>query len=568
MNSGLSEAELGVLGAKPLTPDDPDRVGRFRLLGVLGSGGMGRVYLGWADSRLAAVKVIRPELADSPQFRRRFAHELEAVSRLDADFTAPLVDAEADATRPWMATAYVPGLSLEDAVLGPGSLPAAAVWRLAAGAASALAAIHRTGIIHRDLKPSNVILALDGPKVIDFGVAHAADLSQLTVTGQHVGTPAYMAPEQAKAGVVGPASDVFALGGLLMFAATGRPPFGEGSPTEVLFRVVHEPPDLTGLQVYDAELYDLVSRCLDKDLEQRPDAAAVAAAVADKHAVTGWPEPLRNRIEPRAALAARASLGEPGSPGGLETAVGGDPGGLPRRAPAPTPVRRRRGLFVLAAVLTVAIVALGAVTVSVLARHPASAKYAAAGNRSSASVPASHAPGKASATSGTGEQQGGGAATGGGGNNAGPGNPRSGPGPANAGGNSGSGGTAGSGGGASPVGPGAPGGGTGGTGGGGKPGGAGGAGSIAGSSGSTPAPKPWSSCNYYSGDALTQRGDSGPQVREVQCILQARGYDIGPSGVDGQFGDDTQAAVERFQRRHNLQVDGQVGEHTWAALRG
>ncbi|MGD3112704.1 protein kinase domain-containing protein [Streptomyces sp. YGL11-2] len=381
----MTEAELAVLGARPLTPDDPERVGRFRLLGVLGAGGMGRVYLGWSDGRLTAVKVIRPELADSPQFRRRFGHELEAVRRLNTGSTARLIDAEADATRPWMATEYVPGIPLDDAVGPQGSLPRAAVWRLAFGAANALQAIHQAGIIHRDLKPSNVILASDGPKVIDFGVAHASDLSQVTVTGQHVGTPSYMAPEQATTGVVGAASDVFALGGLLMFAATGRPPFGGGSPTEVLYRVVHQPPDLTGLRDYDPELHDLVSRCLHKDPEQRPTAAAVAAAVRDGHTVPHWPEPLRNLIEPRTAMAARTSLVEPGSSTGPVTAAGGTTGGLPRREAA-APTGRRRGKVFLAAALAVVLVAAGGVAATLLTRHQGTDRTASAASHATPST--------------------------------------------------------------------------------------------------------------------------------------------------------------------------------------
>lgn len=361
-NAGLAEAELAVLGAAPLAAGDPDRVGRYRLLGLLGVGGMGRVYLAEADGRLIAVKVIRPELADDPRFRRRFSHELEAVSRLDLACTAPLVDAETDATRPWMATEYIPGLSLAEAVGEGVPLSVPAVRRLAAGVGTALAAIHRAGVIHRDLKPSNVILAVDGPKVIDFGVAHAADLSQLTVTGQHIGTPSYMAPEQARTGAVGPASDVFALGALLTFAATGRPPFGDGTTTEVLFRVVYEPPELSALADLDADLHALVERCLDKEPANRPDAEAVVATVADAGSVAEWPEPLRSRIEPKVLLAGRTLPLAPRAAVSGETAVA-DQSGLPRR-PAPVPPQparkwvRRLAVTAAAAVVTaVAVVA-------------------------------------------------------------------------------------------------------------------------------------------------------------------------------------------------------------------
>ncbi|MFK0288708.1 serine/threonine protein kinase [Streptomyces sp. NPDC090499] len=394
MSSGLSDAELVVLGARPLTPDDPVRVGRYRLAAVLGAGGMGRVYLGWADGRYVAVKVIRPELATSAQFRRRFAHELAAVSRLDTAFTAALVDAEPDANRPWLATQYVPGVPLEDAVEADGPLQEAAVWRLAAGVATALQGIHDAGIIHRDLKPSNVILDPDGLKVIDFGVAHAADLSQLTVTGQHVGTPSYMAPEQARTGVTGPAADIFALGGLLTFAATGKPPFGEGTTTEVLFRVVHEPPDLSGLEETDPHLRTLVEQCLQKDPKQRPNAAAVAAAVTAARAAAQWPEPLRARIAQRKALAAAAPADEPAVPDGPLTSAG-DEAGLPRKpgqTPAPAPHRRRRAVMAAAAGAVVILAVSAAFAAGLLPPHQESAGSSRVSARASSSAPAAASP--------------------------------------------------------------------------------------------------------------------------------------------------------------------------------
>jgi serine/threonine protein kinase len=361
----LGEEELAILGAKPLGPDDPDRVGRYELLGVLGGGGMGRVYLGSADERLVAVKVIRAEFADEPEFRTRFARELQAVSRIGGAFTAPLVDAQTEATRPWMATEYVPGLALDDAVTPGAPLPAEAVWRLAGGVAVALVAVHQAGLIHRDLKPGNVILALDGPRLIDFGIARSLDLSQLTMTGQAVGTPSYMAPEQAAAGQVSTASDVFAFGCLLAFAATGVPPFGTGSQMEVAYRIVHAEPDLDAVRQVDPELVDLVARCLDKDPLARPDAAALVAAIVDARLTAEWPDQLRARIEPRARLAnqtfslrgaARPASGAAGS--GLTT-FGGGAGGLPRKPPVPLPGGRSRWPIALAAAVVAVLAGIG-----------------------------------------------------------------------------------------------------------------------------------------------------------------------------------------------------------------
>lgn len=211
---------LAVLGGRPLGPQDPATVGRYRIHALLGIGGMGRVYLAWAQQpglalgrsgAWVAVKVIRPELADNPEFRRRFARELEAVGLVRTPYAAALVHGEPEARQPWIATEFVPGVALADAVRPGEPLPASSVWRLAHDLGSALTAVHQAGIVHRDVKPSNVILGSGGAKIIDFGVAHASELSQLTTTGMNIGTPSYMAPEQAKAGEVSPASDVFSL---------------------------------------------------------------------------------------------------------------------------------------------------------------------------------------------------------------------------------------------------------------------------------------------------------------------------------------------------------------------
>ncbi|WP_246268607.1 serine/threonine-protein kinase [Nonomuraea typhae] len=251
-----------------LAPGDPADIGGYRLVARLGAGGMGQVYLAATRSgRLLAVKVVHTEYAGNAEFRRRFQQEVAAVQRVHSLYTAPVIDADTGAQRPWLATAYVPGPSLDKAVAAHGPLPAGTALTLACGAAEALQAIHAAGVIHRDLKPSNVLLAADGPRVIDFGIAKAVDATPLTGTGVRVGTPVFMAPEQALGHLTTPAADVFALGGLLCFAVTGRTPFGEGPDAGVLYRVVHDEPQLDGVP---AELRDLIAHCLAKDPAHRP----------------------------------------------------------------------------------------------------------------------------------------------------------------------------------------------------------------------------------------------------------------------------------------------------------
>ncbi|MFF7248924.1 protein kinase [Embleya sp. NPDC008237] len=252
----------------PLEGDDPRTVGGYLLRARLGSGGMGRVYLSYTPGgRPVAIKVIRGEFADDPEFRRRFRQEVAAAQRVQGLYTAPVIDTDAEAAQPWLATAYVPGPSLYDAVYRHGPLPAETVLVLMAGVAEALQSVHQAGVIHRDLKPSNVILAADGPRVIDFGIARAADATPLTRTGMSIGTPAFMAPEQARGLPSKPATDVFALGSLATYAATGMSAFGEGTDSSVLYRVVHQEPELSAVP---AQLLPVVRRCLDKDPERRP----------------------------------------------------------------------------------------------------------------------------------------------------------------------------------------------------------------------------------------------------------------------------------------------------------
>ncbi|MFC9592358.1 PQQ-binding-like beta-propeller repeat protein [Streptomyces sp. NPDC056944] len=256
----------------PLLPGDPPAIGPYGLRGRLGEGGMGAVYLGRSPGgRTVAVKLIRPELAGDAGFRARFRAEVTAARAASGAFTAPLVDADPDGPVPWMATAYVPGVSLGRAVALNGPLPEPALRALAAGVAESLESIHRAGLTHRDLKPGNVLLALDGPHVIDFGIARATDGTALTATGMILGTPAYMSPEQAFGHPLTPASDVFSLGATLVFASRGAGPFdgedGAARPQDVLRRVAHEEPDLSA--VPDG-LRLLVAACLAKDPGGRP----------------------------------------------------------------------------------------------------------------------------------------------------------------------------------------------------------------------------------------------------------------------------------------------------------
>src|SRR5579859_5584502 len=253
---------------KDLHGEDPEVVGPYRLLGRLGAGGMGQVYLGKSPGgRLVAIKLIRPELAEERGFRARFASEITSARNVNGIYTAAVVDADPDAELPWMATVYVAGPSLTDAVEESGPLPVASVLALAGGLAEALAAIHRGGLVHRDLKPSNVLLATDGPRVIDFGISLAVERSMLTATGMVMGSPGFMSPEQARGQrEVGPATDIFSLGAVLAYAATGDNPFGVGPTPALLYRVVNEVPDLAAVP---ARLSPLVGQCLEKNPADR-----------------------------------------------------------------------------------------------------------------------------------------------------------------------------------------------------------------------------------------------------------------------------------------------------------
>ena len=278
-----------------LQPEDPLSVGPYGLLGRLGGGGMGQVFLGRSrGGRLVAVKVIRPELAGEPGFRARFAREVAAARNVGGLFTALVIDDDAQGPVPWLATAYVAGPSLAEAVDEHGPLPVASVLTLAAGLAEGLEGIHAAGLVHRDLKPSNVLLAHDGPRVIDFGISRAAEATMLTQSGTVMGSPGFMSPEQAAGGTVGPPSDVFSLGAVLAFAATGEGPFGTGSTEALLFRIVHNEPDITRLP---GQIRPLIERCMAKDPALRPTSSDLLAELGAGQLAADWlPVPLAEAV--------------------------------------------------------------------------------------------------------------------------------------------------------------------------------------------------------------------------------------------------------------------------------
>jgi hypothetical protein len=641
-------------GATPLEAADPARVGPYVPLGRLGSGGMGRVYLGRpaADGPgLAAVKVIRPEYAEDPEFRRRFEREAAVHGRIRTPHAPQLLGTGFEDTLLWMATQYVPGVNLADAVREGGTLVPAGVWRLVAELGQALAALASAGVVHRDLKPSNVLLSLHGVHVIDFGISQAVDSSAITGTGSRVGTPAFMSPEYLREGRCDGASDVFSLAGTLIYAATGHAPFGVGTGIDVMHRIAFEEPRaevMTELSAMDPALAALLTSCLAKDPATRPTPQQLidTATTAQAGAAPTWQEPLSFRLLARqdaSALLERTptggtvQLGAPkaqgagaagavgtagagtaqtaGSAGSAEAAAPGfvpGPGFGPATPPAqyggwaPSPGQygaqstppgeygalatppgeygspatppgqygtpatppgqygalatspdgqraprsRKKTYLALVAGVAVAAVAAGAFFLTRPSDdEPASARPAASSSAPSDAEPASALPSSSPSPSASKSEAKEGdrtkptdeASDGAGGSEGGTGDPTPSATATHGGGNGG--GTSGGDDAPAPT-------------------------ATVTETATTPTEPAWiSDCTYYSGTELTTRGDKNQRVVQVQCMLTKRGYSVGSAGVDGQFGKDTQTAVKQFQSAKGLEVDGDVGPNTWAALR-
>ncbi|MEU2287593.1 serine/threonine-protein kinase [Streptomyces sp. NPDC013178] len=323
---------------RPLESGDPTTVAGYRLAARLGSGGMGTVYLSYTPGgHPIALKTIRPELSEDPEFRRRFRQEVQAAQRVQGLYTAPVIDYDTEGTQPWLAAAYVAGPSLASAVADHGPLPVSSVLLLLAGMAEALSVIHGADIVHRDLKPSNVLLASDGPRVIDFGIARAADATALTGTGVSIGTPAFMSPEQAAGKPVTPASDVFALGQVAAFAARGTGAYGDGPSHAVLYRIVHEEPDLSGLP----EQLGFIARCLAKDPAERPSPAEIIALCQEasptplRQSGSWLPEAIAEQITQRVSASAALAAAPTAAPAAPSPTA---PVTRPDVTPPPAPV--------------------------------------------------------------------------------------------------------------------------------------------------------------------------------------------------------------------------------------
>ncbi|WP_020117343.1 protein kinase domain-containing protein [Streptomyces canus] len=569
-------AALRQTGALPLRLGDPGRVGPYAPVALLGSGGMGRVFLARPvdDSPgLVAVKVIRPEYAEDPRFRRRFEREAAVHARLRTPHAPRLCGTGFEDELLWMATEYLPGFDLAEAVKEYGALETTAVWRLVAELGQALAALAVEEIVHRDLKPSNVLLSVRGAHVIDFGISKAADASAITGTGNRVGTPAYMSPEHLREGRSDTASDVFSLAGTLVYAATGRAPFGDGTGVDVMHRVAYENPnpEVVGeISAADEELGALLTACLDKEPARRPTPQELIDAARVRPVTATWPDPLGTKVlaRQRAYEALHrlpvADLSRLRSAGDLPLPLSArlpQPAPLPVAPDAPSPVKaenappppgrsgdparhRRKALLGVAAVLTICVVA--AVALLLVRQDPpavASPKAGATsadgtGPRGASDGPLSPSVGGLSRPDVDGaavedRDPTAGAASA---------KPRAS-------------GSAGDRGGASS-----------------PPGQAPSATPSATASADTPSAgtdtAPWlSECTYYGGNGRTRLGDSGKRVQQVQCMLTERGYSVGSTGLDGEFGSGTETAVRAFQDERGLDADGVVGHDTWVALR-
>ncbi len=341
---------------EPLGVGDPRQVGAYRLVGRLGAGGMGQVFLGESPGgRKVAVKLVLPQHAANPEFRQRFAREVAAARQVGGFHTAPVVDADPDADPPWMVTAYIPGPSLDAAVRQSGPLDTEAVYRLGAGLAEGLAAVHACGLVHRDLKPSNIILAEDGPRIIDFGVARPESATAITSSGVVIGTFSFMSPEQVSGEHADSRSDIFALGGVLTYAATGRGPFDAATIPAIVSRIASQPPDLQGIS---GPLRQIIGSCLAKDPADRPPLHDLMALLSGK-------------VRPGAVPADQAAAEpapEPASPASLDTrpldaplqppSPAQRPGGKPGR-----PARSRKTrLALIAAASLIGLAAIGLTT--------------------------------------------------------------------------------------------------------------------------------------------------------------------------------------------------------------
>ncbi|MFD9884797.1 serine/threonine-protein kinase [Streptomyces alboflavus] len=405
---------------KALGHGDPARIGAYRLLGLLGEGGMGRVYMGRSEGgRTVALKVVQSEIAQVPDFRRRFAREVDAARRVAGPWTAAVLDADVEAAVPWVATQYIPGPDLQTAVAQDfAPLPERSVRFLANRLALALQAVHGGGLIHRDLKPSNILITVDGPRVIDFGIARALDgldtmaaESALTRTGLVIGSPGFMSPEQARGRELTPASDVFCLGSVLVYAATGRQPFGAGGNGGVaaqLFSVAEDEPDLSGVP---SSLVDLVRDCLAKDPQQRPTPGQIAERTEDGSTEPWLPGEMLAQLarrtaelldydpEPASASAARqdhpATVHTPGLPSPPFPTMPARPPAAP--LPSAAPARHRR-TAVVAGAAAVAIAVVGGLVALAPWEGDSSGSGGKAGKGNSAGGTMAAVPGKFTGT--------------------------------------------------------------------------------------------------------------------------------------------------------------------------